>query len=894
MLFGWCRLTPVPRRWRDKPLSVRDDLTQVLGSQYRLERELGRGAFATVFLAQDLRHDRPVALKVLHPEVAATLGAERFKQEIRLAARLQHPHILGVYDSGESGGHLWFTMPYVEGETLRDRLNRERQMGVEDAVRIAREAADALEYAHRHGVVHRDIKPENILLSDRHALVGDFGIARAMGAGSLTQTGVTVGTPAYMSPEQAGGNEVDARTDIYSLGCVLYEMLVGERPFSGPNTAAVLSRVMTETPRPIRATRPTTPVALEAVVNRAMARVPADRYQSTADLVSALAALTAPTHETAVASIPVAVTTAPVARVPRLRWSLRTSLAVVLMILAAGVAWYRYSPVNAGTKRLAVLPFENLGAATDEYFADGITDEVRGKLASLNGLQVTARQSAIQYKKTAGKTPEQIAHELGVEFLLTGTVRWQTEQGGARRVRVSPELIRAVDGTTQWQQAFDTELNDVFQVQADIAARVAEALDVALGSASKRQLSERPTTNVAAYDAFLRGEQESQGGIISDTVPARKAIAAYEQAIALDPEFAQAWAQLSRVACTISSASPNPEDIARCRSGAERAVGLAPTRPESRLAMGLYFRAVEKAWDKALEQYSIGLQATPNNADLLAASAVIERTLGKFDEALVHLQRASQLDPRSVSAANSLARTYHDLHRHTEAQSAYSRVLVLAPTNLSVVQAKAGDCLSQGDLAGARDVIAAALQHSSATSIIVRFATFQEMMWALPDDLRNKVVTLQPSDFGNDRAMWALKVGATYRLMGDAAKAKSYGEISANEYAAIVKQYPRDAQQMELYGRALALTDRKAEAVQAGERSFAMRETTLDAVSGPYYKYQIARIYIQAGQYDRALDVIEPLLTKPGDITPRWLRIDPIFAPLRGNPRFERLIRIGT
>ncbi len=797
-----------------------------------------------------------------------------------------------MYDSGESGGYLWFTMPFVEGETLRDRLDRERQIGVEDAVRIAREAADALEYAHRHGVVHRDIKPENILLSDRHALVGDFGIARAIGAGSLTQTGVTVGTPAYMSPEQAGGGEVDARTDIYALGCVLYEMLVGERPFSGPSTAVVLSRVMTEAPRPIRATRPTTPAALEAAVSRAMARVPADRYGSAADLASALAASTHEMTTAAPAVSGVAVT--PAARASRLPRSLATNLTILLAIVAAGVAWYRYSSVSAGTKRLAVLPFENFGAATDEYFADGITDEVRGKLAALNGLQVTARQSAVQYKKTVGKTPEQIGRELGVDFLLTRTVRWQTEQAGGRRVRVSPELIRAADGTTQWQQAFDTELNDVFQVQADIAARVAEALDVALGSTSKRQLSERPTTNVAAYDAFLRGEQESQGGTISDAVPLRKAIASYERAIAQDPEFAQAWAQLSRAACSIASASPNPEDIARCRSGADRAVSLAPSRPESRLAKGLYFRSVEKAWDKALEQYTIGLQAAPNNADLLAASAVIERTLGRFDEALDHLQRASQLDPRSVPAANSLARTYHDLHRHGEAQTEYSRALVIAPTNLSVVQSKAADFLSQGDLAGARDVIATALQHTSATAVIVRFATFQEMMWALPDDLRARIVTLQPADFGNDRAMWALKVGATYRLMGDAGKAKSYGEIAASEYAGIVKRYPADAQQMELYGRALALTDRKAEAIASAERSLAMRETSLDAVSGPYFKYQIARIYIQAGKYDRALEVIEPLLSKPGDITPGWLRIDPIFTPLRGNPRFERLIKSGT
>ena len=675
-------------------LTVRDALTNALSGQYRIERELGRGGFATVFLAQDLRHERPVALKVLHPEIAAALGSERFKQEIRLAARLQHPHILGLYDSGEAAGHLWFTMPFVEGESLRDWLNRERQVAVDEAVRIAREVATALDYAHRHGVIHRDIKPENILLSDRHALVADFGIARAIGAGALTQTGISVGTPAYMSPEQAGGAELDPRTDIYSLGCVLYEMLVGEPPFSGPSTAAVISRVMTETPRPIRATRPTTPAAIDAAVGRAMARVPADRFATAADFALALTPSTAEaTHAVPVAGPGVA--DAPAPRVPWRRRRLVSNFALVLFIVAAFVAWYRYSSVTAGTRRLAVLPFENLGAATDEYFADGMTDEVRGKLAALEDLQVTARSSAMQYKKAAGKTPEQIGRELGVDFLLTGTVRWQGT-GGNRRVRVSPELIRVSDGTARWQQAFDTQMDDVFQVQADIASRVAQALDVALGSASRQQLSERPTANLAAYDAFLRGEQESQSGTLSDAVPLRKAIVAYEQAVSLDPEFGQSWAQLSRAACSNASAAPTPEDIGRCRTGAERAVALAPNRPESRLAMGLYYRFILKDYDKSLEQYAIGLRAAPNNADLLAASAIIERTLGRFEEALPHLQRAARLDPRSVSAANSLARTYHDLHRHAEAQTEYSRALVFAPTNLALVQAKAGDLLSVG------------------------------------------------------------------------------------------------------------------------------------------------------------------------------------------------------
>jgi serine/threonine-protein kinase len=873
-------------------VASRDSLAQALGAQYRLERELGRGGFATVFLAHDLRHDRPVALKVLHPEVAASLGADRFKQEVRLAARLQHPHIVGVFDSGEADGQLWFTMPFVEGESLRHRLDRERQLPVPEALRLTREVAGALDFAHRHGVIHRDIKPENILLSDGHALVADFGIARALGAGALTQTGMLIGTPTYMSPEQASGSNTDARTDVYALGCVLYEMLVGEPPFAGPTAAAILTRAMTETPRPIKATRPAITPATEAIVAQAMARVPADRFASAAEFALALAQAaddtrTTPLPATLATPAPALAPSASSSRVP-----LVARVAAGLVVIAVGAfAWSRYQPVNASTRRLAVLPFENLGTAADDYFADGITDEVRGKLAVLPGLQVTARASAAQYRKAASKGPEQIGRELGVEYLLTGTVRWQGAQGGARRVRVSPELIRVSDGTARWQQPFDTELNDVFQVQADIASRVAEALNLALNDGARQQLAQRPTRNVDAYDAFLRGEQLSLNGIVSDAVPLRKAIAEYERAVALDPSFAQAWAQLSRAACTIASSTPTPADLDRCRSGAERAVALGPDRPESRLAMGSYFRNVTKAFDKALEQYTIGLQAAPNHAELLAASAVIERTAGRFDDALTHLQRASQLDPRSVPAASNLARTFHDLHRHSEAQREYARAVSLAPTNLAVVQGQATAFLSQGDLNGARAVIADALKHANATAVVTRFATFQEMMWVLPDDLRAKVVDLQPSDFDNDRGMWALKVGGTFRLMGDAAQARSYGEIAATAYRETVKRYPTDPQQSELFGRALALAGHQAEAMEAGERSLALRETALDAVSGPYYKYQVARIYIMAGQYDRALDLIEPLLSGPGDLTPGWLRIDPIFAPLRGNPRFDRLAR---
>src|SRR5690349_3830002 len=270
-----------------------DQLRSALADRYRLERELGQGGMATVYLAHDLRHERKVAIKVLRPELAAVIGAERFVREIRTVAALQHPHILGLIDSGEVSGTAYYVMPFVEGESLRDRLVREKQLPIGDAVRIAKEVASALDYAHRHGVIHRDIKPENILLHDGQALVSDFGIALAVsqaGGTRMTETGMSLGTPHYMSPEQSmGEREITARSDVYALGCVLYEMLTGDPPFTGPTAQAIVAKVMTDEPRPLAIHRKTVPPHVEAAVLTALAKLPADRFSSAAEFAQALA-----------------------------------------------------------------------------------------------------------------------------------------------------------------------------------------------------------------------------------------------------------------------------------------------------------------------------------------------------------------------------------------------------------------------------------------------------------------------------------------------------------------------------------------------------------------------------------------------------------------------------
>ncbi len=557
------------------------ELREGLRDRYAFERELGRGGMATVWLARDLRHDRPVALKVLHPELAMSLGPERFLREIRLAARLQHPHILSVYDSGETGGRLWFTMPYVEGESLRDRLARERQLPVADAVRLTREVALALDFAHRHDAVHRDIKPENILLVDGQALVADFGIAQAVGGGDerLTETGMSLGTPAYMSPEQATAERtVDGRSDIYSLGIVLYEMLAGETPFAAPTAQQMLARRMLEPPRPLRQVRETVPEGVAEAAARALAKAPADRFATAAEFARALeTTATAPTTAATV----VTAAPAPHRRVP-LTLVLGLGFLLGLGVLFGWLRSHDSAPLgeSAGTRLLAVLPFENLGDSTDEYFADGITDEVRGKLATLGDIKVIASSSAGQYKRSP-KPPEQIARELGVQYLLTGKIRWEKREGGQSRVRVIPELVQVSSGsaaTTRWQQPFDAALTDVFQVQADIAGRVARELNLALADSARRDLAVKPTQNLAAYDAYLKGLEAYQ---FSDAGRLRQALSYFEQAVALDTAYAAAWARLSQAASLVSIVGvPTPAlvDAGPVRGPAGAVAGTRPAR----------------------------------------------------------------------------------------------------------------------------------------------------------------------------------------------------------------------------------------------------------------------------------------------------------------------------
>jgi serine/threonine-protein kinase len=592
--------------------TLQHQLEAGLAGRYRLERELGQGGMAVVFLAQDLRHDRKVALKVLRPDLSAAVGAERFLREIKLAAGLNHPHILPVYDSGRAGDLLFYVMPNMEGHSLRERLTRERQLPLGEALAITREVASALDYAHRHHVVHRDIKPENILLHEGSAMVADFGIGKALSAdASLTQTGMVVGTPTYMSPEQASGEgDIDGRTDLYSLGCVLYEMLTGEPPFTGATAQAVIAKRFVSPVPKVRVTRDV-PEAVDDVLTRALARTPVDRFTTAAQLVEALR---------------------------QVNGSGSSGQATTVV---------RTPPTSPARKAIAVLPLANRSADPEnEYFSDGMTEEIINALAKVPGIQVASRTSSFTFK---GKEVDirEIGEKLGVSSVLEGSVR----KVGSR-VRITAQLINVADGYHLWSETYDRQLEDVFAIQDEISRAIVDALKLRLGSEADTLVA--PAKNIEAYTLYLKGRFVFN----KDTEPStRKALDLFQQSLLQDPGYARSYAGIADCWTQLADDFVVPDDAyPRAKAAATRALQHDPDLVEAITSVGKVLCWYEWDFGGAERQLGRAVALNENHAEAHWAFGSVLPTVGRLAEAVEEMRKALVLDPLYAVYSRWLAR----------------------------------------------------------------------------------------------------------------------------------------------------------------------------------------------------------------------------------------------
>jgi len=882
---------------------LRQQLQATLGAAYTLERELLGGGMSRVFVATDGTLNRRVVVKVLSPELAQGISAERFAREIKVAAALQDPHIVPVHSAGESGGLPFYTMPFVEGQSLRSRL-MQGAVPFNEAVNILRDVALALEYAHAHGVVHRDIKPENVLLAGRTAVVADFGIAKAVSAartgapdvpaGTLTSIGQSLGTPAYMAPEQVAGESIDHRTDLYAWGVMAYEVLAGRHPFASKASASqLMAAQLSEKPAPLIEVKSGIAPPIAALVMKCLEKVPSERPSGAADVVAALDAMHSPSAAT--------VTLPPgSSRGPRLgRRPLGVSLglaAVALSLLTIFLSQRDRAtasgPAASSALTIAVLPFENLGDSTDAYFADGITDAVRGKLTAIPGLAVIARASSAQYQRTS-KLPREIATDLGVRYLLTGTVRF-AGTGAARRVQVSPELVEVADGQPQsrWQEPFDAEVRDVFRVQGDIAGKVAEAMRVALGSGAQQQLSEAPTSDPAAYDAYLRGEAAWNAGTNTDPASVRDAIPFFEQAVARDSAMEEGWGALSRTNSLLyNNGTPTSRLQQAAMAAAQRALALDPSGAAGHRAMGTYQRLVTKNFPASLEEFELARRAAPTSAAILSDLANAKDDLGRFEEAVRDREAAIRLDPRNSRLLSGQARTLLRMRRIDEARAEAERAVALARTSMVAIMGRLLVDVMTGNLAGARQVIAAATKDVPGSRVLSYVGTYWDLGWVLDSASAQQLLALGPEAFDDDHGAWGIVRAQMYYWRGDAAQARAWGDTAAHWFAEQLRDAPDDSQRHGLRGLALAYAGRGREAIAESARSLALNDSSsMHAVNVAYQTYLAARTALLAGDRDKALERLGEAIRLRYFCTPAWLKIDPTWNAVRDDPRFARIL----
>jgi serine/threonine protein kinase/tetratricopeptide (TPR) repeat protein len=864
---------------------------------YRIESLIGIGGMGEVYLARDEQLGRKAALKLLPERLTADeMQLSRFKNEARSASALNHPNILTVYEIGAEGNRQFIATEFIEGMNLRGALE------------IATQMASALAAAHEAGVVHRDIKPENIMLRpDGFVKVLDFGIAKLTEqrlasdhyeiettAALQTRPGLVLGTARYMSPEQARGQRVDARSDIWSLGVVLYEMVGGTPPFSGETPSDCIASILTKEPLPLSGMLSDVPLKLEFILQKALRKNRNERYETIKEMLADLhdfkGELEANVFSRA-GSI--------ASKLRRHKRGVLLTLGAALLATAALVySFFRAVPApSSDEKSIAVLPFENLSEEqSNAYFADGIQDEILTRLSKIADLKVISRTSTERYKNRPQKLSE-IARQLGVANLLEGSVQKTND-----RVRVNVQLIRAASDSHLWAETFDRRLIDIFSVESEVAKTIADQLRAKLTGQEEEVIAARPTDSPEAYDAYLRGLAYTlkTGNSPANTLGAQKYL---RDAVRLDPRFALSWALLSYVdALGYLTLTLQPTVVLREETGqaAETALSLQPDLGEAVMARGYYYYACLKDYDAAVRYFEQARQFLPNSSQIPESLAYVARRRGQWDRSESYFNEAERLDPRNVSLLTQHAQSYMIVRRFQEALRKFDQVLDVTPDDVDTLAQKAGIAQALGDLPLAAALLAPLHPPADDTGAL-EIQVYQAILERRPEPiiprLQEILATPDPS-LGYNNGELRFWLGWAQEVAGDHDSAQESWRQARRELEPFLEEQPEN---YVLIGD-LALTNMglgdKAAALSLAERAMTVLPLEKDVVDGPAPIEILARVAARLGEPDRAIAALQKLLSIPSEgalaarvpLTPALLRLDPMFDPLRNDPRFQELI----
>ncbi|MFC1565375.1 protein kinase [Candidatus Neomarinimicrobiota bacterium] len=842
-------------------------------SHYKILEKLGEGSMGKVYKAEDTKLKRIVALKLLpHHLVAGKTVKQRFFHEARAASALNHPNIITIHDIHEEDGEVFIAMECVDGELLSNKL-KAGPLKQKEVIDIASGIADGLNAAHNADITHRDIKSDNIIISkDGTAKILDFGLAKQKGMSQITQNGTTLGTQAYMSPEQVQSSKVDQRSDIFSFGVVMYQMATGKLPFEGEHDAAILYSIVNETPIPITTHNPNLDEELQRIINKALEKDIKDRYQHADDLLADLRKLKKgkppkPTIK------------------KQSKWRIPAYIFGVVLL-----CFFLYSTFNKkdtlptepvpSSKSIAVLPFSSIGDSKEsEYFSDGIHDDILTQLAKIKDLKVISRSTTIQYKNST-KSLKEIAKELNVANILEGSVRRVED-----RIRITTQLIDAETDVHLWAETYDRDYADIFAIQTDVALKVADALNATLNSDEKIRIAAVPTDNMEAYEYYITGNAYKNKVRSKESV--ENAIEMYEKAVELDPNFTSAFTKLTILHLMMYWDNINydhtEERLKKAKDALDKAIALDPDASDVHLAQGYYYYHGSRDYKNALIHFEYAIEGQPNNADILAAIGYVKCRIGEWDVALENLIKASDLDPQSMFRINELLIKSTKMRNWTITKKYIERLLVIDKENPDGIYWKVYITLwAYGDTVKANEILEEAMEYIDPKANIIdirRILAYVERNY-------KKALEICDEELEPDYR-WK---GRLYDLLGQEEESMVYYDSSRIFYEKRIKESPDVANNYSRLGLAYAGLGEKEKAESFGKKATTMIPISRDAQTGASMLINLMYIYLHTGEYSKAIDNLEILLSIPASITVQELKLYPQFDPIRDHPRFQELI----